>query len=344
MATAPTAHSGPPIATIQARTSMHAARARSDVEQHEPPVEAVGDDAGRDRQQDVRQQARGPDDAEDDRVLRLLVDEHDQRDEVQPVADRRHELADEQPGQRPVAQQLAVRARDRHPAPRAVGARFVRGGYPARRTRVGPSPPRATTRSQTITADSVASEGDALYCYRHPDREIYVRCGRCDRPICTGCAMLGPVGMRCKDCGKPAYDPLTSFTPRQLVLGLGVALVGGIVAAFIASRIGFFSIIVSFFAGGLVAQAVVRVTGYKQGPRMLALVFGGIVGRRLGRVRARRAADVRRPDRDHRGGRGRGRRGRRWPEPDRGRSSGRWRRGRLVSAGATCAGAWSRLR
>ena len=168
-----------------------------------------------------------------------------------------------------------------------------------------------------MSADSVAGEGDALYCYRHPDRAVYVRCGRCDRPICTGCAMLGPVGMRCKDCGKPAYDPLTSFTPRQLVLGLGVALVGGVVAAFIASRIGFFSIIVSFFAGGLVAQAVVRVTGYKHGPRMLAAGLRRDRGRRIDRVRARRAVDAGRPERDRRGGRGRGRRGRGRPEPDR---------------------------
>ena len=62
--------------------------------------------------------------------------------------------------------------------------------------------------------------------------------------------MLGPVGMRCRDCGKPAYDPLTSFTPKQVALGLAMAVIGGTIAAFIASRIGFFSIFVSFFAGG----------------------------------------------------------------------------------------------
>ena len=45
----------------------------------------------------------------------------DQGDQVQPVPDRRHELTDEQAGQRPVAQQLAVCTRS-HPAPRAVGA------------------------------------------------------------------------------------------------------------------------------------------------------------------------------------------------------------------------------
>ena len=206
--------------------------------------------------------------------------------------------------------------------------------------------PVTATRHQsepTMSADSVAGEGDALYCYRHPDREVFVRCGRCDRPICTGCAMLGPVGMRCKACGKPAYDPLTSFTARQLVLGLGVAIVGGTVAAFIASRIGFFSIIVSFFAGGLVAQAVVRVTGFKQGPRMLAVVFGGIatgaligfgldVLLTLGDLNAIAAEVAAEAGEDAAG------------QSPIASLVGQMATWALVSAGATCAGAWSRLR
>jgi hypothetical protein len=130
-------------------------------------------------------------------------------------------------------------------------------------------------------ATAAGQEPDAddgrLFCYRHPDRETWVRCGRCDRPICPKCAMQGPVGFRCHDCGKPAFDPLTSFTPKQVVLGALVALVGGTIAAFLASRIGFFAIFISFFAGGFIAEAVVRVTGYKRGPVMLGVVFGGIV-------------------------------------------------------------------
>ena len=130
-----------------------------------------------------------------------------------------------------------------------------------------------------MTATPIAeTTGDdsQLFCYRHPDRETWIRCGRCDRPICTSCAMQGPVGSRCKQCGKLAFDPLTSFTPTQLVLGIGTALVGGIVSGFIAARIGFFAIFISYFAGGFIAEFVVRATGYKRGPVMLAIVLGGI--------------------------------------------------------------------
>ncbi|MEV5413542.1 rhomboid family intramembrane serine protease [Thermopolyspora sp. NPDC052614] len=37
-------------------------------------------------------------------------------------------------------------------------------------------------------------------CYRHPDRETYVRCQRCDRPICPDCMREAAVGHQCVEC------------------------------------------------------------------------------------------------------------------------------------------------
>jgi hypothetical protein len=130
-----------------------------------------------------------------------------------------------------------------------------------------------------VTATTIADtpfDDDRLFCYRHPDRETWIRCGRCDRPICTSCAMQGPVGSRCKQCGKLAFDPLTSFTPGQLALGIATAVGGGLIAGFIGARIGFFSLFIGYFAGMFLADLVVRATGYKRGPVMVAIVFGGI--------------------------------------------------------------------
>ena len=128
----------------------------------------------------------------------------------------------------------------------------------------------------TETVDDVTIDDGTLHCYRHPDRETWVRCGRCDRPICTRCAMQGPVGFRCKDCGKPVNDPLTSMKPQQVVLGGLIALGAGTVGGLIGMQLGFFSIFVGFFAGGLIADLVMRVTGYKRGPVMITLLLGGI--------------------------------------------------------------------
>ncbi|WP_181874234.1 rhomboid family intramembrane serine protease [Marinitenerispora sediminis] len=37
-------------------------------------------------------------------------------------------------------------------------------------------------------------------CFRHPDRETYVRCSRCDRPICPDCMREAAVGFHCVEC------------------------------------------------------------------------------------------------------------------------------------------------
>ncbi len=131
--------------------------------------------------------------------------------------------------------------------------------------------------TDAATPEELPATDGPSFCYRHPDRETWVSCGRCDRPICTRCAMQGPVGLRCRDCGKPAFDPLTSVKPVPAALGVGVALAGGVITALIASRMGFFSILLSWFAGSIIVQAVNRVTGYKHGPTITGIILGGII-------------------------------------------------------------------
>ena len=129
--------------------------------------------------------------------------------------------------------------------------------------------------SSAVTAD--LTEPQPLHCYRHPDRETYVRCGRCDQPICMGCAMQGPVGMRCKTCGKPARDALASMRPSQVAVGLAVSGGLGAVVGYFGAQFGWFMIVVGFFAGTIISEALDRTVGIKRGPRILAIAVTGIL-------------------------------------------------------------------
>jgi membrane associated rhomboid family serine protease len=47
-------------------------------------------------------------------------------------------------------------------------------------------------------------------CYRHPDRETFVTCQRCGRPICGECQTLAPVGVHCPECVREARGSVAS--------------------------------------------------------------------------------------------------------------------------------------
>lgn len=53
-------------------------------------------------------------------------------------------------------------------------------------------------------------------CPRHPDRVSYVRCQRCERPVCPECQRQAAVGVQCVDCVREAAKQVR---PTRTVLG-----------------------------------------------------------------------------------------------------------------------------
>lgn len=110
-------------------------------------------------------------------------------------------------------------------------------------------------------------------CFRHPDRETTLRCNRCDKPICTECAVNTPVGYRCRDCISEQQGTFYSALWYDYALAAVVALPLAAVTSFLIYSIGWLTIFVAPFAGTVIGEAVRLVTGRRRG-RWLPLVVG----------------------------------------------------------------------
>ncbi|MGH3243409.1 MAG: rhomboid family intramembrane serine protease [Spirillospora sp.] len=93
------------------------------------------------------------------------------------------------------------------------------------------------------TDHSPAPETSVPTCYRHPGRETYVRCTRCDRYICPECMRDAAVGHQCVECvaegnrGDRRGVPRTPLGARGSVTAVPVVtytLIGACVAAYLA--------------------------------------------------------------------------------------------------------------
>src|SRR5215210_2428458 len=105
-------------------------------------------------------------------------------------------------------------------------------------------------------ADDVATtEPQALRCATHPRVETYLRCGRCETPICPKCLIQTPVGTRCRACARlrrlPMYDLSPRFLLRGSLAGLAAASVGGVLVLFALSAFRFFGLFGMLVFGAL---------------------------------------------------------------------------------------------
>jgi hypothetical protein len=60
----------------------------------------------------------------------------------------------------------------------------------------------AKPMSLGFEAVPVPGEDGVFYCAKHKKEATRVTCGRCEKPICTKCTVIGPAGVRCRDCAR----------------------------------------------------------------------------------------------------------------------------------------------
>ena len=77
------------------------------------------------------------------------------------------------------------------------------------------------------------------HCHWHPDVETGLSCSHCGKAICTSCMVQAPVGIRCRECGKPmrmpTFDVQPAYYARAVGVAVAIAIFGGILwSVFIA--------------------------------------------------------------------------------------------------------------
>ena len=122
--------------------------------------------------------------------------------------------------------------------------------------------------------DATTTDTDTLYCANHPNTATSLRCNRCNKPICTKCAVLTPVGYRCRECVRGQQQVFeTVVWYDYIVAGVLAAVLGGLAGALLVN-LGWFTIFLAPVAGGVIAE-IVRVAVRRRRGRYLFMVAAG---------------------------------------------------------------------
>ncbi len=148
----------------------------------------------------------------------------------------------------------------------------------------------ATAGSQQDTpsaALAVPDEPGVYWCGRHRKVKTRLRCGRCERPICTRCTVMAPTGARCPDCASNRSSHIYAVTQAQYGIAFVISAFMGALLAIVAGFVGLLTVFYAPAVGTLIGRAVVAATHGKRGTGLAvassagmalgALVQGGAV-------------------------------------------------------------------
>jgi hypothetical protein len=117
------------------------------------------------------------------------------------------------------------------------------------------------------------------YCAFHPNVETSLRCNRCDRPICSKCAVRTPTGYRCKECVRGQQKVFETAQTIDYPISFVVAAVLSFLGSLIAPRMGFFVLLLAPLAGTITAEAVRFAIRRRRSERVfLSAAAGALLG------------------------------------------------------------------
>lgn len=122
---------------------------------------------------------------------------------------------------------------------------------------------------------------DITYCEKHPTREATLRCIRCNRLMCTTCALPTPTGYICRECTRRQEDRFYQVERFDYARVIGISLAGNMIACMIALLLNVWWI--GLFIGGAVGSVAATLARRSTGRRVgrysaRAAIAGAIIG------------------------------------------------------------------
>lgn len=118
-------------------------------------------------------------------------------------------------------------------------------------------------------------------CAKHPKVTTYVRCGRCDAPICVDCMVDTPVGKKCRACAQRRTH-LEESTAGQVLRAFVITTAFAVPAGWLMYAVPIFYIM-PFIYGGVVGEVALRAGKRSRSTAMqvatgLAALIGSVAG------------------------------------------------------------------
>jgi hypothetical protein len=114
-------------------------------------------------------------------------------------------------------------------------------------------------------------------CANHPNIETSLRCNRCEKPICTKCAVLTPTGYRCKECVRGQQKIFDTAQWYDYPLAFIVVAVLSYIGSRIIPALGFFSIFLAPVAGVIIAEAARFIVRRRRSRRLNQLIAAATI-------------------------------------------------------------------
>ena len=123
--------------------------------------------------------------------------------------------------------------------------------------------------------------GAALRCATHQNVETYLRCARCQTPICPRCLVMTPVGAKCRACARARRLPTFELSPLNVILAVLASLVGAIVLGALGSVVlrivPLFVMVFPLLVGLVLGEAVSRVANRKRHLLLRVIAGTGVI-------------------------------------------------------------------